>query len=109
MLTFENGSFTYEMSILKSIDQQGSDCARYTFSYPAKKGLGHFLHTYVTDGEPLPTFQGEPERVSIPDDIDGFTTDIWEHLDANNKISLYVRYTDLATGKEKYRLINRFA
>lgn len=109
ILTFENGSFTYEMSILKSIDQQGSDCARYTFSYPAKKGLGHFLHTYVTDGEPLPTFQGEPERVSIPDDIDGFTTDIWEHLDANNKISLYVRYTDLATGKEKYRLINRFA
>ena len=109
MLTFENGSFTYEMSILKSIDKQGSDCARYTFSYPAKKGLGHFLHTYVTDGEPLPTFQGEPERVSIPDDIDGFTNDIWEHLDANNKISLYVRYTDLATGKEKYRLINRFA
>lgn len=63
----------------------------------------------MTDGEPLPTFQGEPERVSIPDDIDGFTNDIWEHLDANNKISLYVRYTDLATGKEKYRLINRFA
>ena len=109
MLTFANGSFTYEMSILKSIDKQGSGCARYTFSYPAKKGLGHFLHTYVTDGEPLPTFQGEPERVRIPDDIESLTTDIWEHLDANNKISLYVRYTDLATGKEKYRLINRFA
>ena len=103
MLTFANGSFTYEMSILKSIDKQGSDCARYTFSYPAKKGLGHFLHTYVTDGEPLPTFQGEPERVRIPDDIESFTTDIWEHLDANNKISLYVRYTDLATVSRKMR------
>lgn len=109
MLTFADGSFSYEMSILKSIDAEGSDCARLTFSYPSKKGLGHFIHTYVTDGEPLPTFQGEPERVSIPDDIDAFTTDIWESLDGSNKISLYVRYTDLATGKEKYRLINRFA
>ncbi len=109
MITFADGGFSYEMSILKSIDAEGSDCVRYTFSYPSKKGLGHFIHTYVTDGEPLPTFQGEPERVSIPDDIDDFTTDIWEHLDASNKISLYVRYTDLASGKEKYRLINRFA
>ncbi len=109
MLTFADGSFSYEMSILKSLDRTGSDCARYTFSYPAKKGLGHFLHTYVTDGDPLPTFQGEPERVSIPDDIEAFTSDIWENLDASNKISLYVRYTDLASGKEKYRLINRFA
>ncbi len=109
MLTFAEGSFSYEMSILKSIDPEGTEAARYTFSYPSKKGLGHFIHTYVTDGEPLPTFQGEPERVSIPDDIDAFTTDIWEHLDEANKISLYVRYTDLATGREKYRLINRFA
>ena len=109
MLTFADGSFSYEMSILKSLDKDGSDCARYLFAYPAKKGLGHFLHTYVTDGDPLPTFQGEPERVRIPDDIDAFTTDIWENLDLSNKISLYVRYTDLASGKEKYRLINRFA
>ena len=109
MLTFADKDFTYEMSILKSIDAKGSDCARYTFSYPAIKGLGHFIHTYVCDGDPIPTFQGEPERVAVPDDIDAFTNDIWENLDSANKISLYVRYTDLATGKQKYRLINKNA
>ena len=109
MLTFAEQDFTYEMSILKSIDAKGSDCARYTFSYPAIKGLGHFIHTYVCDGDPIPTFQGEPERVAVPDDIDAFTNDIWENLDSANKISLYVRYTDLATGKQKYRLINKNA
>lgn len=109
MLTFADGGFSYEMSILKSIDAAGSDCARYTFSYPARKGLGHFIHTYVCDGDPIPTFRGEPERVSIPNDIDAFTNDIWENLDSANKISLYVRYTDLATGKQKYRLINKNA
>lgn len=107
MLTFENGGFSYEMSILKSIDDEGSDCARYTFDYPAKPGLGHFIHTYVTDGNPLPTFQGEPERVAVPDDIDAFCADIWNNLDANNRISLYVRYTDLADGSIEEKVINR--
>ena len=88
MLTFENGDFSYKMSILKSIDEAGSDCARYTFRYPSKAGLGHFIHTYVTDGEPIPTFCGEPERVSVPNDIDAFTGDIWQNLNADNKISL---------------------
>lgn len=105
--TFKNGSFDYEMSILKSIDELGSDCARYTFSYNAKSGLGHFIHTYVTDGNPIPTFQGEPERVSIPDDVDEFAKDLWENLDEDNKISLYVRYTDLASGEISERLINK--
>ena len=105
--TFRGGSFSYEMSILKSIDEEGSDCARYTFSYPAKPGLGHFIHTYVTDGNPLPTFQGEPERVAIPDDIDAFTNEIWENLDENNKISLYVRYTDIKSGDVTDRLVNK--
>ena len=109
MLTFGDKTFSYEMSILKSIDKVGSECARYTFSYPSVKGLGHFIHTYVCDGDPIPTFQGEPERVSIPDDIEAFTNDIWNNLDEANKISLYVRYTDLATGKQKYRMINKNA
>lgn len=107
MITFSDKSFSYEMSILKSIDANGTDCARYTFSYPSYKGLGHFIHTYVTDGDPIPTFQGEPERISIPNDIDVLTNDIWENLDENNKISLYVRYTNLATGKQNFRLINK--
>lgn len=107
MLTFKNNDFTYEMSILKSIDEEGSDCARYTFSYPAKAGLGHFIHTYVTDGNPIPTFQGEPERVAIPSEIDEMASLLWENLDADNKISLYVRYTDLTTGEIEERLINK--
>ncbi len=108
MLTFGEGDVSYEMSILKSIDAEGSDCARYTFSYPAKAGLGHFIHTYVTDGSPIPTFQGEPERVAIPNDIDVLTNDLWENLNEDNRISLYVRYTDLASGNVTERLINRF-
>ena len=109
MLTFEEGDFTYQMSILKSIDAEGSECARYTFDYPAKAGLGHFIHTYVTDGNPIPTFQGEPERVAIPDDIDAFTATLWNALNEDNKISLYVVYTDLATGEAEERLINKNA
>ena len=107
MLTFGDGDFTYELSILKSIDVEGSDCARYTFSYPAKAGLGHFIHTYVTDGNPLPTFQGEPERVQMLDDIDEFSEALWNALDENNRISLYVRYTDLETGSVGETIINK--
>ncbi len=107
MLTFENGDFTYRMSILKSIDASGSDCARYGFAYPSKAGLGHFLHTYVCNGNPIPTFQGEPEREQIPDDIDAFTATLWDALNADNKISLWVRYTDLATGEKEERIINK--
>ena len=107
MLTFDKGDFSYEMSILKSLDAEGSDCARYTFSYPSKAGLGHFIHTYVTDGNPIPTFQGEPERVAIPNDINAFTENIWHNLNEDNKISLYVRYTNLTTGEKTERLINK--
>ena len=109
MLTFSEGDFTYEMSILKSVDPEGSACARYTFSYPSKAGLGHFIHTYVTDGSPLPTFQGEPERVQMLDDIDEFTEALWNALDENNRISMYVRYTDLATGAVSESLLNKNA
>ena len=107
MLTFASGDFTYRMSILKSIDADGTDCARYEFSYPSIPGLGHFIHTYVCDGNPIPTFQGEPERVAIDDSIDAFTDRLWDALDPDNKISLYVRYTDLATGAVDTRLINK--
>ena len=107
MLTFANGDFTYSMSILKSIDAEGSDCARYCFDYPSKAGLGHFIHTYICDGNPIPTFQGEPERVAVPDDIDAFTEKLWNALDKDNKISLYVRYIDLKTGEAENRLINK--
>ena len=107
MLSFEEGSFGYQMSILKSMDAQGSACCRYTFDYPALPGLGHFIHTYVTDGNPIPSFQGEPERVAIPGSIDEFTQELWEALDENNKISLYVRYTDVNSGEYEERLINK--
>lgn len=107
IINFKDNDFTYEMSILKSADEIGSACNRYTFSYKPLNGLGHFIHTYVCDGNPIPTFQGEPERVKIDDDIDAFTNNLWENLDKENKISLYVRYTDLKSGKVENRLINK--
>ncbi len=107
MITFADNDFTYEMSILKSADEEGSACNRYSFSYPSIKGLGHFIHTYVCDGDPIPTFQGEPERMAMCDDIETFTQDVWNSLDSDNKISLYVRYTDLESGEIEERLINK--
>ena len=99
--------YSYQMSILKSIDAEGTDCARYTYSYPAKPGLGHFIHTYVTDGNPIPTFQGEPERIIIPNNIEEFADQIWEGLNEDNKISLYVEYINLKTQMSEFRLINK--
>ena len=102
------GDGSYKMSILKAADPEGNACARFFYEYPATAGLGHFIHTYVCDGNPvIPTFQGEPERVSIPADIDAFTEELWTNLDENNKISLFVRYTDIATGKFEQRIINK--
>ena len=107
MLTFSDNDFKYQMSILKSADEKGSACNRYFYEYAPLNGLGHFIHTYVCDGNPIPTFQGEPERVRILNDIDEFTASIWENLNEQNKISLYVRYTDLATGNVENRMINK--
>lgn len=107
VLNFANGDFTYNMSILKSIDEAGSACARYFFEYPALSGLGHFIHTYVCDGNPIPTFQGEPERIRIPNSIDEFASGIWENLNPDNKISLYVSFIDLKSGAEESRMINK--
>ena len=108
MLTFGE-KLTYKMSILKSADEEGSACNRYYYNYEALNGVGHFIHTYQGDGNPLPTFCGEPERVAIPDDIDAFTSEIWNNLDQDNKISLYVRYVDLKTGAAENRMINKNA
>lgn len=98
---------SYKMSILKSADAEGSACARYTYEYPGVNGVGHFLHTYVQDGNPIPTFQGEPERVAITGTLDAFAEMIWNNLNEANKISLYVRFTDLATGAYQEKLYNK--
>ena len=99
---------SYKMSILKAADPDGSACTRFFWEYPAIAGLGHFLHTYVCDGNPvIPTFQGEPERVAMMDDIDAFTEMLWKHLNPDNKISLFVRYTDLSTGEYTQKILNK--
>ena len=98
---------SYKLSILKSADATGSACARLFFEYPALPGQGHFLHTYVTDGNPIPTFCGEPERVAIEGDIDAFTAQLWDGLNEDNKISLFVRFTDLQTRKYQQRIVNK--
>lgn len=107
MLTLADGDFSYEMSILKSVDEEGSACARYNWDYPSVNGLGHFIHTYEHDGNPLPTFQGEPRRVRIPDTAEELLSDIWANLNEDNKISIYVRYIDLETKEFKNKLINK--
>ncbi len=107
MIEFEDNDFSYKMNILKSADAEGTECNRFNYAYKSLKGLGHFIHTYVCDGNPIPTFQGEPERVAIPNDIDKFTDKIWNNLDEDNKISLYVRYINLKDGSETNRMINK--
>ena len=107
VMSFSDGDFSYDMSILKSADSEGSATNRYFYEYKSVKGLGHFIHTYVTDGNPIPAFLGEPERVAIPSDIDSFTNDIWQNLNENNKISLYVAFTEISTGKREERIINK--
>ena len=103
----DNAGFRYRMSILKSADPDGTACNRYGYDYEPVAGLGHFIHTYQCDGNPLPTFAGEPERIAIPGSIDEFAEEIWTALDEDNKISLYVRYTDLSSGREESRMYNK--
>ena len=112
MLTFADGDFSYKMSILKSGDAEGTYCNRFTFNYSkATPGVGHFLHTYGSDGNPLPTFTGEPERISLKSfqyDIDRSTTEIWNSLNPDNRISLFVRYINLETCVETTSIVNKY-
>ena len=94
------------MSILKCTDGKGEKCGRYTFSYEPEPGVGHFIHTYMHDGDPIPSFEGEPERVIIGSDIDAFTEEIWDSLDNDNRVSLYVRYICLNDHSVKEKIIN---
>ena len=104
----EGGTYNYSMSILKSADGDPSSCERHTFTYTnPKAGIGRFLHTYMGDGNPLPSFEGEPEKVEIKGDIDEFTANVWESLNDDNKVSLFVRYIDIATGKADTRIVNK--
>lgn len=109
ILHVEGGSFNYAMSILKSNNGNPDSCNRYTFAYnhvPA--GEGHFIHTYMGDGNPLPSFEGEPTWVSVDaDDIDSWTNMIWENLNEDNKVSLFVRFIDIETGKYESRIVNK--
>ena len=104
----ENGNYNYAMSILKSNNGDPDSCNRYTFAYEnPKAGEGRFIHTYMSDGDPLPSFEGEPEWVKIEGDIDSFTNMIWENLNEDNKVSLFVRYIDIETGKYETRIVNK--
>ncbi len=108
ILHIENGGYNYAMSILKSSNGNPASCCRYTFAYENPlNGEGHFIHTYQQDGDPLPSFEGEPKRVNINGDIDLFTNQIWENLNEENKVSLFVRYINLATGTYESRIINK--
>ena len=99
---------SYKMSILKSADAAGSACARYFYEYPGINGVGHFLHTYAQDGNPIPTFQGEPERVAIGnEDLKTWAGAIWNALNADNKVSLYASYYDLETYEQETVIINK--
>ncbi len=105
----ENGDMNFAMSILKSADGDGSSCQRYTYAYSNPlPGKAKFIHTYKCDGNPLPSFEGEPKTLALPEmDIDSLTDLIWTNLNEDNKVSLFVRYIDLATGKYESRIVNK--
>lgn len=108
IMHIENGKYDYAMSILKSNNGDPSCCNRYTFTYDnAKAGEGRFIHTYKCNDNPLPSFEGEPKLVGIPNDIDEFTTMLWNSLNEENKVSLFVRYIDIETGKYETRIVNK--
>ena len=108
ILHIENGKYNYAMSILKSNNGDPKSCNRYTFAYenPAA-GEGHFIHTYKCDGDPLPSFEGEPKLVAVSDDRDTFTQLLWNSLNEENKVSLFVRYIEIETGKHETRIVNK--
>lgn len=108
VMHIERNGYNYAMSILKSNNGCPDSCLRFTYAYenPAA-GEGHFIHTYMQDGNPLPSFEGEPKLIAIPDSLDEFTDLLWENLNEDNKVSLFVRYIDIATGETKSRIVNK--
>ncbi|NLL80106.1 MAG: inosine monophosphate cyclohydrolase [Clostridiales bacterium] len=108
VMNVEGGKYDYAMSILKSNNGNPDACNRYTFSYENPvAGEGHFIHTYMHDGNPLPSFEGEPKLVAVPDDIDAFTENVWNSLNEENKVSLFVRFIDIADGTYETRIVNK--
>ena len=108
IMHIDKGEFNYAMSILKSNNGNPDACNRYTFAYSNPvAGEGHFIHTYMGDGNPLPSFEGEPTWVDIDGDIDTFTQMVWENLNEDNKVSLFVRFIDIETGKYESRIVNK--
>ncbi len=108
IMEVKDGGYAYSLSILKSNEGREESCVRFTYAYDEPvAGEGHFIHTYQQDGDPLPSFAGEPEPVEIPDDIDAFTKMIWESLNEDNKVSLFVRYIDIESGKYETRIVNK--
>ena len=108
LVTIEGGSFSYQMSILKSSNGNPDCCERHTFFYDAPiAGEGRFLHTYKQDGNPLPSFEGEPERMFVSDTMEEMADILWENLNEENKVSLFVRYIDIATGSYETKIINK--
>ena len=108
VMHIENGEYSYAMSILKSDNGNPDACLRYTYAYEkAVPGEGRFIHTYMHDGNPLPSFEGEPKFVGIEEDIDDFTNTLWNSLNEDNKVSLFVRYIDIATGEYETRIVNK--
>lgn len=101
------GSFTYKLSILKSCGGDPDFAQRFFFEYAPKAGLGHFIHTYKQDGDPIPSYEGEPTPVFIEGDIDAFTASLWENLNEDNKVSLFTRFINLETGKAESRIVNK--
>lgn len=108
VMHIENGTYNYAMSILKSNNGNPEACNRYTFAYENPvAGEGHFIHTYMHDGNPLPSFEGEPKLVEIDGDIDQFTDMVWNNLNQDNKVSLFVRFIDIETGKYETKIVNK--
>ena len=108
MLKFLDSDFTYNLSILKSADGNPESCERFTYSYLAPlNGVGHIIHTYKCDGNPIPSYEGEPKRIEINEDIDQFTNTLWNSLNEENKVSLFVRYVDLLTHEAKTKIVNK--
>lgn len=108
VMEVKDGTYNYSMSILKSNNGNPDACNRYTFAYENPiAGEGHFIHTYMHDGNPLPSFEGEPKLVAIPDDMDAFTEMLWNNLNEENKVSLFVRYINIADGTYETKIVNK--